>query len=147
MDEITVYLRCDFQPFQVHFICKNVVQVCLEIVLPLEYKYFCRIQIRECDQSEVNIHLYLRNLNLLVIYWNFDIISLVQGGCWTCKIYISPTMIHHIICTQMISIINYIFIHIISKYIQNYQLLTNYLCDVWYNKIKHDKKKNNTWCP
>ena len=58
----------------------------------------------------------------------------------TCKLRNPLTVIHHTTCTQMISIINYTFIHIISKCIQNYRLSTEYLWNVWYNETKHDKK-------
>ena len=58
----------------------------------------------------------------------------------TCKSRNPQTVIHHTTYAQVISIINYIFIHIISKCIQNYQLSTEYLCNVWFNETKHDKK-------
>ena len=62
------------------------------------------------------------------------------GRLPTCKSCNSKTVIHHTICTQVISIINYIFMHIISKCIQNYWLSIEYLCNVWYNETKHDNK-------
>ena len=74
----------------------------------------------------------------LLKFWH-DLTRL--GRLPTCKSRNPLTVIHHITCTQMISIINYIFIHIISKFIQNYRLSIEYLCDIWYNKTKHDKKK------
>ena len=65
------------------------------------------------------------------------------GRLPTCKSRNPQTVIHHTTCTQVISIINYIFIHIISKCIQNYRLSTEYLCNVWYNETKHNKKKTH----
>ena len=62
------------------------------------------------------------------------------GRLPTCKSRNPLIVIHHTTCTQMISIINYIFIQLISKCIQNYRLSTEYLCNVWYNETKHDKK-------
>ena len=62
-----------------------------------------------------------------------------------CKQHNPQAVIHHITCTQSISIINHIFIHIILKCIQRYWLSIEFLHDIWYNNTIHDKK-NNTWC-
>ena len=93
-------------------------------------------QIRVCDQPKANIHLCLRRHNLLK--FRHDLTCL--GRLPTCKSCNPLTVIHHTTCTQVISIINYIIIYIISKCIQNYRLSIEYLCNVWYNETKHDKK-------
>ena len=69
-----------------------------------------------------------------------------SGRLPTCKQHNPQVVIHHTTCTQSISIINYIFIHIILKCIQRYQLSNKFLYDIWYNNTTHDKI-NNTWRP
>ena len=69
-----------------------------------------------------------------------------SGRLPTCKQHNPQAVIHHTTCTQSISIINYIFIHIILKCIQRYQLSIEFLYDIWYNNTTHDKI-NNTWRP
>ena len=111
------------------------------LLLPWLTSVLVTSQIRECDRLVANKYLCLWSFDLLVTYWNSDMTSSVQGVCRTCKTCNPPTMIHHTTSTQMVSIINYIYI--ISKCIQNYRLSIEYLCDVWYKKTKHDKKRQH----
>ena len=68
-----------------------------------------------------------------------------SGRLPTCKQHNPQAVILHTTCTQSISTINYIFIHIILKYIQRYRLTIKFLHDIWYNTIHN--KGNNIWRP
>ena len=58
-----------------------------------------------------------------------------SGRLPTCKQHNPQAVIYHTTCTQSISIINYIFIHIILKGIQRYRLSIKFLYDIWYYNI------------
>ena len=53
-----------------------------------------------------------------------------SGRLPTCKWHKPQAVIYHMTCTPSIYINNYIFIHIISQYIQHYRLFTEYLYDI-----------------
>ena len=112
------------------------------LLLPWLTSVLVTSQIRECDRLVANKYLCLWSFDLLVTYWNSDMTSSVQGVCRTCKTCNPPTMIHHTTSTQMVSIINYIYI--ISKCRQNYRCQSSNYVTYDTTKLNMTKKGHMT---